>query len=117
MHTIKKSGSSTRGVAPIYDTEWESRVEYSIPGYVKDIYLRRGIDAGSILDIGCGTGKLREYLGDRFTYTGIDLSESMVALATKRGYSAISGATEKVLPEPKDKSSRSHNRIKLGLLY
>jgi len=43
-----------------------------------NILIKHSIDSGSILDVGCGPGNLKNYLGDNFTYTGIDISDEML---------------------------------------
>ena len=54
--------------------------------------------------MGCGTGKLKEYLGDSFTYLGIDISLAMIEEARKRGYKGIHGAVEDTIKTFADKS-------------
>ncbi|MBU1018932.1 class I SAM-dependent methyltransferase [Patescibacteria group bacterium] len=47
---------------------------------VFDPYLK-----GKVLDIGCGNGRLKDYIGDRAEYFGCDNNEKFVTIAKKRG--------------------------------
>jgi len=84
-------------VAPVYDDSFESKAEYQIPKILKEIYARYGIEGGHILDVGCGTGKLKEYLGSKFVYGGVDISSAMTEQAEKRDYIVHAGAIEDVI--------------------
>lgn len=99
--TIETSRENIRDLyneaAPIYDEEFEGKAEYKVPGLLIEMYKKHNITGGSVLDIGCGTGKLREYLGDDFTYTGIDLSEEMSDIAMSRGYKVYTGLAEDLI--------------------
>jgi ubiquinone/menaquinone biosynthesis C-methylase UbiE len=90
--------------APIYDDSFEGKAEYQIPKILKEIYEKYSIVGGLILDVGCGTGKLKEYLGESFDYEGIDLSPAMIEQAQKRGYVGQVGAVESVIKTLPDKS-------------
>ena len=68
------------------------------------MYEKYGIKDGVILDIGCGTGKLREYLGDSFIYKGIDISAQMAEVAKKRGFEVQIGPIEELVKTFADKS-------------
>ncbi|MEM1369485.1 MAG: class I SAM-dependent methyltransferase [Cyanobacteria bacterium P01_H01_bin.15] len=63
----------------------------------------RGMN-GSILDLGCGTGILKDLLEGTFDYTGIDVSENMLYHAQKRGYKTVHRSIEEALPEIPDLS-------------
>lgn len=59
--------------------DWADRVEE----YLKDC----GIEDGSILELGCGTGRFSRILAaDGFSVTGIDLSADMIKIAKKNKY-------------------------------
>jgi SAM-dependent methyltransferase len=61
------------------DKDYEAEVEY-----VCDLLEKQGIKGGSILELGCGTGKHAEYFAKKgYTIHGIDLSPRMVELANK----------------------------------
>lgn len=91
-------------VAPIYDESFEGKAEYQIPRILLETYQKHGITEGNILDIGCGTGKLRKYLGDSFNYQGIDISPAMIEQAKKRGFEGYIGAVEDIIKTFGDKS-------------
>ena len=90
--------------ASVYDEEFEQKADYQVPEILQEIYQANGFISGSILDIGCGTGKLNEYLDHHFDYTGIDLSEKMLEVARTRGAKTLSGPAEEVLKTLSDKS-------------
>ncbi|WP_254565612.1 class I SAM-dependent methyltransferase [Oscillatoria sp. HE19RPO] len=59
---------------------------------------------GSILDIGCGTGLLKDLLPGEFDYTGIDVSQKMLDMAAQRGYTIIHEPVEQALAKLPDRS-------------
>ncbi len=90
--------------APEYIESLESKTEYQLPRIVKEIFKKYGIEEGSVLDVGCGVGKIRDYLGDKFSYQGIDISQGMVEEAKKRGFDAQAGPAEELVRMFGDKS-------------
>lgn len=90
--------------AAVYDESFDGKAEYQIPGKLVETYAKYGITGGEVLDIGCGTGKLREYLGNGFTYKGIDISPAMIDIARKRGFDGHAGPVEDVIATFEDKS-------------
>ncbi len=90
--------------APIYDELFEGKAENQITPALVGMYEKYEIKEGVILDVGCGTGKLKEYLGDNFTYKGIDISPLMVEGAKKRGYEVYIGPVEEQIVAFADKS-------------
>jgi ubiquinone/menaquinone biosynthesis C-methylase UbiE len=90
--------------AAVYDESFDGKAEYQITGKLIETYAKHGIIEGEVLDVGCGTGKLREYLGDGFTYKGIDISPAMLELAKKRGFEGFVGPVEDVIATFEDKS-------------
>lgn len=50
----------------------------SISSMVSDIH------GAKILDLACGTGNIVKYLADDISYTGFDLAENMISLASKK---------------------------------
>lgn len=91
-------------VAPIYDDLFEGKAENQITPKLVEVYKGYGINEGTILDLGCGTGKLIEYLGRNFTYKGIDISSQMAEKAKKRGYEVFVGPIDEKVKEFADKS-------------
>ncbi|MGK7885618.1 MAG: class I SAM-dependent methyltransferase [Crocosphaera sp.] len=60
---------------------------------------------GTVLDIGCGTGLLKDLFQEReFDYTGIDVSQKMLQYASSRGYRTIHEPVEVALPKIQDQS-------------
>jgi|GEM_PF-1082466 len=102
-------------IAERYDADFEGKAEYAAPGYLNEIFKAAGIKNGHILDIGCGTGKLKEYLGDHFEYSGIDLSPKMLSVAESRGYAIEQGSTLETLQRHGDKSA--DHIVALSSLY
>lgn len=91
-------------VATVYNESFEGKAEYQSPRILLEIYQRHAITDGVLLDVGCGTGKLKEYLGDSFTYEGIDISPAMIKEAKKRDFIGHVGAAEDVIKTFADKS-------------
>ncbi|MDJ0509706.1 MAG: class I SAM-dependent methyltransferase [Crocosphaera sp.] len=54
---------------------------------------------GSILDIGCGTGLLKDFLRGDFHYTGVDVANNMLDYALLRGYTVKHKSFEEAIPE------------------
>jgi SAM-dependent methyltransferase len=71
-------------------------------------YLNAFKPGGSVLDIGCGEGLMRDYLskGAYSSYLGIDISAEAIRLATQKGYSeaefVTADAAEYLPPESYD---------------
>ena len=91
-------------VASVYDESFDGKAKYKIPQKLLEIYQKHGITEGKVLDIGCGTGKLRQYLGNNFTYEGVDISSAMIEEVKKRGLKGHVGAIEDIIETFTDKS-------------
>lgn len=91
-------------ISPVYDDQFEAQAEYQAPKMLQDLYAQYGIKDGQVLDVGCGTGKLRRYLGDTFSYRGIDIAKGMIEEAKKKGYEGFVGPVEDVIKTLPDKS-------------
>jgi predicted TPR repeat methyltransferase len=100
----KKVAELYDGIANVYDSEFESKAEYQVPSILKDIYRKYNINNGVVLDIGCGTGKLKDYLGSNFSFIGIDISSLMLNEAKKQGYSVFYGDAIEIIKSMDDKS-------------
>ncbi len=60
---------------------------------------------GTVLDVGCGTGILKDVLQEKeLEYTGIDVSQKMLQYASSRGYRTIHEPVENALPKIQDQS-------------
>ena len=71
--------------AAYYDLLYADKDYVSEAEYCLALLAEHGVDGGSILDLGCGTGKHAEEFARRdFSVHGIDLSELMVELAEQR---------------------------------
>lgn len=73
-----------KSVANNYDKVAEEQADYKIPTLLNNFYQKNQISSGSILDLGCGTGKIAEQLQGNFQFTGIDYSDNMILHAEKR---------------------------------
>jgi len=71
---------------------------------IRDLFLKHNFSRGNILDIGCGTGKLKLILGKNFHYTGIDSSEFMLEFAKTRYDTIIEDNFENLLQKIESKS-------------
>ncbi len=56
--------------------------------YTRYLQILQKFDIKTILDVGCGNGKLLQHLQHSYEAEGIDLSAKMVNIATKRGMKA-----------------------------
>jgi ubiquinone/menaquinone biosynthesis C-methylase UbiE len=54
------------------------------------------VPRGSVLDVGCGTGRFLAALPDRYERVGLDLSPEMLVRARNRGLDVVQGSSEKV---------------------
>ena len=92
--------------AQTYDSTAKLKAEaQNITEAIKIFHKYNLDESGSILDIGCATGLLKDSLQGQFEYTGIDVSAQMLEHASSnRGYKTIHGLTEVVLPEIPDAS-------------
>ncbi len=85
-------------IAPVYDKEFMGKADYQVPRLLREEFARREFNYGSMLDIGCGTGKILCDLGARFIMYGIEASGTMCHLAKRRGYVEVRyGFAEEVL--------------------
>jgi SAM-dependent methyltransferase len=71
--------------AAYYDLLYRDKDYPGEARYVQSLLERQGLSSGSLLELGCGTGKHAEQLA-RFGYSvhGIDASPSMVGIASQR---------------------------------
>ncbi|MEM6402819.1 MAG: class I SAM-dependent methyltransferase [Cyanobacteria bacterium P01_D01_bin.116] len=81
------------------DTLKSSKVNAQQVNEAVKLFHRCERNQGSILDIGCGTGNLSEFLQGDFEYTGIDISGKMLDIAARRGYKTIHKPIETALAE------------------
>jgi len=70
--------------AAYYDLLYRDKDYASEAKFIQNLLSRHGIEAGQILDLGCGTGRHAEHFA-RMGYTvhGVDLSQRMVEAARK----------------------------------
>lgn len=68
------------------------------------MYHEYSISSGSILDVGCGPGNLKDFLAGGFSFSGIDISKKMLSLAKRKGYEVIFGDMLQELKKIPDKS-------------
>lgn len=90
-------------VASQYETMLSSKeIDASILSHIKEVVFENDIQGGTVLDLGCGPGNLKDVLGDTFIYTGVDVAPAMLFLAKERGYQTIDGYIEDVLSTMSD---------------
>lgn len=71
--------------ASYYDLLYRDKDYAGEAGYVQGLLSRQGIQAGTLLELGCGTGRHAEHFGRAgFSVHGVDLSAKMVAAANQR---------------------------------
>lgn len=71
--------------AAVYDTFMDN-VPYEEWGrYLHRLLREYSIDSGMVLDLGCGTGTMTEYLAERgYDMIGVDYSEDMLEIALEK---------------------------------
>lgn len=71
--------------AAVYDTFMDN-VPYEEWGrYLHRLLREYSIDSGVVLDLGCGTGTMTEYLAERgYDMIGVDYSEDMLEIALEK---------------------------------
>jgi ubiquinone/menaquinone biosynthesis C-methylase UbiE len=111
MHVNKSAVSAFYdSIADSYETEFEAKSDYKVPKLLREEFVRHRfntdpINADSILDVGCGTGKLKEYLENKFVMYGIDVSAQMISKARLRVYDNLYlGPAEEILSQLPSKS-------------
>jgi len=91
-------------IAESYDEQFAALANYQAPHYLLREFSRLSYSNGIILDVGCGTGKLVDYLEGNFEMTGIDVSPLMARQAERRGYRVSVGCAELILPTLESRS-------------
>ncbi|NTW30103.1 MAG: class I SAM-dependent methyltransferase [Candidatus Moranbacteria bacterium] len=92
-------------LAPVYEERIITpQVNAQLLPKIKDIFKKNLITRGTILDIGCGPGNLKTFLGDSFSYTGMDISQEMLKQARLKEYTVVCGLIQDNLPKIPDKS-------------
>ena len=87
-----------------YDDIVNKEGEYAVLEKAGRLFERHNYVTGNILDLGCGTGLLSEYLNGKFSYTGIDFSRGMLENASSKGYETLEGMIEDEIRNIPDKS-------------
>lgn len=73
------------GFAAVYDTFMDDIPYGEWCAYITGLLRENGVDAGIVLDLGCGTGTLTELLADAgYDMIGVDGSEEMLELAAEK---------------------------------
>ncbi len=79
--------NNVEGYPDYYILGWES--EEAQKSRFEELVGVIDLNGANILDVGCGTGNLLEYIGDRFSnykYTGIDVLPHMIERAKQKGH-------------------------------
>lgn len=88
MSKIKKyyEDNYVVGYPDYYIQGWENKTAQE--ARFKELVGSQNLNNKRILDVGCGTGNLLEYISARFTgfdYTGVDILPHMIEIARKKG--------------------------------
>jgi ubiquinone/menaquinone biosynthesis C-methylase UbiE len=68
--------------APFYDAVQGDGSEHA--AYLRELIEQHQPAARTVLELACGTGSILEQLQPSFEVTGLDLSESMLAVAAEK---------------------------------
>lgn len=71
-------------MANVYDNAYVGKREQYEDSLINKYLLKHKILEGSVLDLGCGTGKILEFKHNITEYYGIDLSKKMLKICQKR---------------------------------
>ena len=71
-------------MANVYDNAYVGKREQYEDSLINKYLLKHKILEGSVLDLGCGTGKVLEFKHNITEYYGIDLSKKMLKICRKR---------------------------------
>jgi SAM-dependent methyltransferase len=74
--------------APFYDAVLGDRKEVAM--LLEKLLRRRNPKARNLLEMGCGSGSMMQFLSQRFVLTGVDSSAGMIAQARKKVPNATS---------------------------
>lgn len=73
------------GFARVYDLFMDNTPYDEWGSFLRQVLSQEGIESGLLLDLGCGTGKLTEYLAKSgYDMIGIDSSTEMLEIAMER---------------------------------
>lgn len=71
--------------AAVYDTFMDNVPYDEWGGYLHGLLVENGIEGGLVLDLGCGTGTMTEYLANLgYDMIGVDNSEDMLDIAMEK---------------------------------
>lgn len=71
--------------AEVYDTFMDNVPYREWAAYVNNILKKHGIEEGTVLDLGCGTGSMTEELDDLgYDMIGVDISDEMLEIAVQK---------------------------------
>ena len=71
--------------AEVYDTFMDNVPYREWAAYVNNILKKHGIEEGTVLDLGCGTGSMTEELDDLgYDMIGVDISDEMLEIAVRK---------------------------------
>jgi ubiquinone/menaquinone biosynthesis C-methylase UbiE len=90
-------------IASVYK-DFQNAAHYKVPEFLQKIYEEKSIHGGSVLDVGCGSGELRDTLPNEFIIDGVDISPEMTKIAAQRYRRAWTGDALPILKKIPDKS-------------
>lgn len=92
-------------LADEYDGSFLKKGDYQLPRILRETFNKYKIVSGSVLDLGCGTGIVKDALQGKFEFTGVDITPEMAQKALSRGYKEVfNDNIELVLPNFSSKS-------------
>ena len=81
-----------------HSNEWNKKEKEYMIYFYKSILEMLNTKKGSLLDVGCGTGRYAKLFSKNFNYTGIDASDNMIKLAKKKNCNVYFGDCKKRIP-------------------
>lgn len=80
------------GFASVYDMFMDNVPYDEWAVYIHDLLVKRGIDKGIILELGCGTGRMTRKLRDfGYDMIGVDISQEMLDIAIRQEKKGVAG--------------------------
>jgi len=89
---IMLTGNPYEKFAEVYDSIMPDKFYEDYYKFIIEILKKLELKPASILELACGTGKLAKiFLDEDYNIEGLDLSQSMLSIAKKKGLKVYQG--------------------------